>query len=120
MGLFDPNNDVPALTCLDAMDFEGKDKLKQQIQQNGIMMRQYQAAMQMIMMMASVDPAIAQMAAQQGLIDPNMMMGMQGPAEGGESEEGTAEQRAARATGRGDNSLATQARTRVAHAAEPR
>ena len=120
MGLFDPNNDVPALTCLDAMDFEGKDKLKQQIQQNGIMMRQFQAAMQMIMTMAAIDPVIAQMATEQGLIDPNMMMGMQGPqsAEGG--GDGTAEQRAARATGQGDNSLATQARVRVAHAAEPR
>lgn len=119
MGLFDPNNDIPALTCLDAMDFEGKDKLKQQIQANGIMMRQFQAAMQMIMTMAAVDPVIAQMAAEQGLIDPSMM-GMQGPqsAEGG--DEGTAEQRAARATGKGDNSLATQARVRVAHAAEPR
>jgi hypothetical protein len=117
MGLFDPNNDLPALTCIDAMDFEGKDKLKQQIQQNGVMMRQFQSAMQLIMRMAQVDPMVAQMAAEQGLIDPMMVQQMQQA----QAQEGTAEQRAAKnGTAKGDNSLAAQARTRVAHAAEPR
>ena len=33
MGLFQPENAIPALVCLDAMDFEGRDKIKQQLQQ---------------------------------------------------------------------------------------
>jgi hypothetical protein len=122
MGLFDPNNDVAALTCIDAMDFEGKDKLKQQIQNNGIMIRQFQAAMRMIQQLAMIDPAIAQMAMQQGLIAPEMMEAMQQPqqsqsrAPSGE----TPEEKAAEATRMGDNSQAAKARLKAATAAQPR
>lgn len=125
MGLFDPNNDVMALACLDAMDFEGKDKIRQTIQQNGIMIRQFQAAMQLIQQMAMIDPAVAQMAMQMGLIDPMMMdemmaaqSGQQAPSQNG--QRGTPEERAARSTGQGDNSLAAKARVRAATAAQPK
>jgi hypothetical protein len=125
MGLFDPNNDVMALACLDAMDFEGKDKIRQTIQQNGVMIRQFQAAMQLIQQMAMIDPAVAQMAMQMGLIDPMMMDEMMAqqqsqrpPSQSGQS--GTPEERAARSTGQGDNSLAAKARVRAATAAQPK
>lgn len=122
MGLFDPNNDVAALTCIDAMDFEGKDKLKQQIQNNGIMIRQFEAAMGMIQQLSMIDPAIAQMAMQQGLIDPEMAAAMQqqqaGPERAPSGE--TPEERAAGATRMGDNSQAAKARVRAANAASPR
>lgn len=126
LGLFAPENSIPALVCIDMMDFEGKDKVKQQIQQNSIMLQQYQAAMQMIMQLSMTDPRIAQMAMQAGLSTPEDMaaMAMQsggGPAPGAVRMEGTAEERAARVgTGATDNSLATQARLRAARAAIPR
>lgn len=126
MGMFDPNNDVAALACIDAMDFEGKDKIKQTIQQNGVMIRQFQAAMQLIQQMAIIDPAIAQMAMQMGLIDPMMMDQMMaqqaGPKGGQQSRDssGTPEERAARATTGGDNSQAAKARVRAASAAQPK
>lgn len=118
MGLFDPNNDVAALTCIDAMDFEGKDKLKQQIQNNGIMIRQFGAAMQMIQNLAMMNPQIAAMAVQQGLMDPQMIMDMQAQAEQA-APGGSPEERAARNTAGGDNSQAAKARVRAANAASP-
>lgn len=86
MGLFQPEMAIPALVCIDMMDFEGKDKVKQQIQQNATMLQQFQAAMQIIQQAAVVDPMVGQMAMQAGLLDPAMMQGaMQGgpaPAQG--------------------------------------
>jgi hypothetical protein len=125
MGMFAPENSLPAMTCIEAMDFEGKDKLLQRIQENSMVMHQLQAAMQMIQQLSMVDPAIAQMAMSQGLLDPEMMAAAPGqsagPAPGqGESSRGTPEERAARATSGGDNSLAAQARVRAANMAAPR
>jgi hypothetical protein len=70
MGLFAPENDIPALECLDMMDFEGKDKVMQQVQENGMRMRQMEAAMQFIQQISMMSPEIGQMAMQQGLVDP--------------------------------------------------
>ena len=124
LGLFAPENAIPALECLDMMDFEGKDKLKQQIQQNAVMLQQFQAALQLIQTVAAVDPAVAQMAMQQGLIDPEQMAMMQGAGQphqtSAPSNNGTAEERAAANVSRTDNSLATQARIRAANSAIPR
>ena len=77
MGLFQPENAIPALVCLDGMDFEGKDKIKQQVQNNAIMLQQFQAAMQLIQQQAMVDPAFGMMAMQSGVIDPEQMAMMQ-------------------------------------------
>ena len=125
MGLFEPERAIPALVCLDMMDFEGKDKVKQQIQENATMLQQFQAAMQMISQLAMMNPQIAAMAMQAGLLDPEQMaMQQQAMAEQQpqpqEQSEGTPEERAARATTGGDNSQAAKARLRAATAAEPR
>lgn len=76
MGLFQPENATPALVCLDMMDFEGKDKVIQQVQQNNMMMQQFQTAMNMIQQMSMADPMVAQMAVQSGLIPPEQMAEM--------------------------------------------
>ena len=127
MGLFAPENAVPALVCIDGMDFEGKEHIRQQIEQNSIFLQQFQSAMQFIQQVASIDPAIAQMAMQQGLIAPEMAMEMQATQEanapGGTqrpSSQGTPEERAARkTTAGGENSLAAKARLRAANATNP-
>ena len=122
MGFFDPNNTLPAKTALDAMDFEGKDKLMQEIEQNSMIMQQLNAAMGMVQNLSMMDPAIAQMAMQQGLLAPEQMMQMQQaqPKQNAPKEEGTPEERAAKAARGGDNSLAAQARVAAANRTLPR
>ena len=128
MGLFQPENAIPALVCIDALDFEGKDKIRQQIQENAVMLQQFQAAMGIIQQVAAVDPMVAQMAAQAGLIDPNQMA-MAAPQQAASPQpqqgrpapdDGTAEERAARGISRTDNSMATKARLKAANLSEPR
>jgi hypothetical protein len=123
MGFFDPNNTLPARTALDAMDFEGKDKLMQEIEQNSNIMQQLEAAMGMVKNLSMMDPGIAQMAMQQGLIAPEQMDEMQqqaAPPQNAPKQEGTPEERAAKAARGGDNSLAAQARVAAANRSIPR
>lgn len=94
MGLFAPDNATPALVCLDMMEFEGKEKIKQQIQQNDTFMQQFQQMQQLIIQLSP------EAAVQMGLIDPNQIMMAQNANNGstGVSEEGSAEDRAAKKT----------------------
>lgn len=129
MGLFEPERAIPALVCLDMMDFDGKDKIKQQIQENATMLQQFQAAMQLITQLSMMDPQIAAMAMQAGLTSPEQMAAMetqqqmaqaQPQSSGGRSSQGTAEDRAARNIDKGDNSQAAKARLRAANLTQPR
>nr|DAI85834.1 MAG TPA: Portal protein [Caudoviricetes sp.] len=94
MGLFAPDNATPALVCLDMMEFEGKEKIKQQIQQNDTFMQQFQQMQQLIIQLSP------EAAVQMGLVDPNQLMMAQNANNGvlGVSEEGTTEDRAAKKT----------------------
>lgn len=94
MGMFSPDNATPALVCLDMMEFEGKEKIKQQIQQNDTFMQQFQQMQQLIIQLSP------EAAVQMGLVDPNQLMMAQNANNGvlGVSDEGTAEDRAAKKT----------------------
>lgn len=94
MGLFAPDNATSALVCLDMMEFEGKEKIKQQIQQNDTFMQQFQNMQQLIIQLSP------EAAVQMGLVDPNQVMMAQNANNGapGVSEEGSAEDRAAKKT----------------------
>lgn len=94
MGLFAPDNATSALVCLDMMEFEGKEKIKQQIQQNDTFMQQFQQMQQLIIQLSP------EAAVQMGLVDPNQVMMAQSANNGapGVSEEGSAEDRAAKKT----------------------
>ena len=94
MGLFAPDNATPALVCLDMMEFEGKEKIKQQIQQNDTFMQQFQQMQQLIIQLSP------EAAVQMGLLDPNQLMMAQRANNGATvvSEEGSAEDRAAKKT----------------------
>lgn len=120
MGLFHPENAIPALVCIDMMDFEGKDKVKQQIQDNATMIQQFQAAMQIIQQASMVDPMVAQMAMQAGLTTPEQLA-VQATAQQiqaqGQQPGGSPEQRASRNPM--DNSYASKIRERSANAASP-
>lgn len=132
MGLFAPENDIPALECLDMMDFEGKEKVIQRVQENGTRIRMMESAMQLITQLAMADDRIAQMAMQAGLLSPEQMAGMateqdEAAAQANarqqvqkQQREGSAEERAAANVRKGDNSQAAKARLRVASSTSPR
>ena len=120
MGLFQPENAIPALACIDMMDFEGKDKVVAQIQNNATMLQQMQAAMQLINQLAMQDPGIAQMAMQSGLMAPEQMAQMQAlsaPPSQGQMPQSSPEERASRVAT--DGSYADKIRRRSANAASP-
>ena len=133
LGMFAPENAVAALTTIDAMQFEGKDRLMQKIQDNAIMLQQFDAAMNLIMNLAMQDDGIAAMAMQSGILSPEQMAGMQterqqamaqGAAQARASSNrqgvGTAEERAAANVKEGDNSQAAKQRVRAANMSTPR
>jgi hypothetical protein len=68
LGFFNPQMAEQALQCIEMMDFEGKDKVKQSIQQNSMMAQQLQQ-------MTQVANLSAQALAQNG--DPRVMQAMQ-------------------------------------------
>lgn len=91
LGLFAPGNAQAALVCIDMMDFEGKDRVRMMIQNNDIMMQQYNQMAQLIVQ------AMPQVAAQMGLIAPEEAMQRTGGMPPTDLiGKGTAEERAAR------------------------
>ena len=109
MGMFNPDMAEQALACLDMMEFEGKDKVKENVQNNSIMMQQFQQMQQIIMQLDQMMPGYG-IAAQAGLADPMAAQPM--PAGGAPMEPGTAEERAARTES--DTTLTAKARQRAA------
>ena len=120
MGLFEPERAIPALACIDMMDFEGKDKVKQEIQQNAVMLQQFQAAMQLITQLAMSNPQIAAMAMQAGLTSPEQMAAMQTESQM-QAQENAQQMQSSEGSGGSKKGLsyADQIRQRVANATTP-
>lgn len=114
MGFFAPANAEPAIVALDAMEFEGKDAIKQQIQQNSILMQQVQRMQQIIMQVDEMLPQLG-IAVQAGLAESTAAM-QQAVAPSGGKENGTPEERAAKNDT--DSTLAAKARTKAAKQAQ--
>lgn len=118
MGLFQPENAQAALVCINMMEFEGKESIKRQIQDNNTFLQQFQQMQEAIMQFAPMIPELPVMA---GLVDPmQMQMAMQqqaaqAPAPGGGDMKGTPEERAARKNS--DSTLAAKARLKAANQA---
>lgn len=86
MGFFNPQTATQALAVLDFMDFDGKDKLMQQIQRNGDLYQQLIMYQQMALQFASqVDPAAADALAQ-GIMSQAGVQPASAPQTDGESE----------------------------------
>ena len=65
MGFFNPQMAEQALTCLDMMDFDGKDTIMQKISRNGTLLQKLMQYMQLSLSMAQVvNPQMAQSIAQ--------------------------------------------------------
>lgn len=78
MGLFAPENSQAALVCLEGMEFEGKEKIKGMVKENSIFLQQFTGAMNFIMNLAQMDPAIGMMAQQAGILAPPEAVAQQG------------------------------------------
>lgn len=66
MGLFNPNNDVQAMACMQMLDFENKDKVLRTIQQNGVMSKMLPVMLQAVQIVDSMQGTNnAEMFAQQ-------------------------------------------------------
>lgn len=110
MGLFAPENATAALVCIEGLEFEGKDDIRQKIEDNSIMLQQFQRMQQVIM---QADQELPGLAAQAGLVDP---MAAQAPQQSANNKEGTPEERAARTDT--DTTRTAKARVKAAKAGE--
>lgn len=121
LGLFHPENSLPAMVCLQMMEFEGKEQVIANIQQNSMIMQQLQSAMMFIQQVAMMSPEIGAMAMQAGLLQPEqaqaMMQAQQPRSGGGVNNQGTPEERAAKTST--DTTLTAKARMRAANASNP-
>ena len=109
LGFFNPQMAPMALSCLDMMDFDGKEDLLQKIQLNGTLMQQLQHAQQIALMLAQkYEPETAQ----------KLMQGMGGmPAPGGAAGPGKPPE--IMEGDRPESSIVSRARDRANQAASP-
>ena len=116
IGFFAPEQALPALACINMMEFEGKDKVRENIQRNSQVMQQMQAMAELITQldMAGIAPGAA---AAVGLAPQEPMPQEAPPAPEQPEMEGTAEERAARATHKNDTDMMARARMRAAQQA---
>ncbi len=113
LGFFAPANADAALAALDMMDFEGIEKVRERVQQNGTLYQQLQQAMEQVQKLAGIIDqqngsnlsAMAGAAAQQA--------GSAGGGSGGTSEGLSITNGLGAQVGSGGNSLATQAARRA-------
>ena len=113
LGFFAPANADAALAALDMMDFEGIEKVRERVQQNGTLYQQLQQAMEQVQKLAGIIDqqngsnlsAMAGAAAQQA--------GNAGGGSGGTSEGLSVTNGLGAQVGSGGNSLATQAARRA-------
>ena len=113
LGFFAPANADAALAALDMMDFEGIEKVRERVQQNGTLYQQLQQAMEQVQKLAGIIDqqngsnlsAMAGAAAQQA--------GSAGGGSSGTSEGLSVTNGLGAQVGSGGNSLATQAARRA-------
>lgn len=119
MGMFNPQLAEQSLVCMDMMDFEQKDDIKQKIQTNSQMQQQMQMMYQAIMTAEQYLPGIAQMAGIQ--VDQSQMQGQTPDGQQGQgaaSDSGKSASEKARSSN--DSTSSAKARTKAAQQAMPR
>nr|DAG30738.1 MAG TPA: portal protein [Caudoviricetes sp.] len=119
MGFFAPANADAALAALDMMDFEGIEKVRERVQQNGTLYQQLQQAMEQVQKMAGLLDQMtgSNMSAAAGAAA--QAAGASGGGSGGTSEGLSATNGLGAQVGSGGNSLATQAAKRAMNVNNP-
>ena len=117
LGFFAPANADAALACLDMMDFEGIEKVRQRVAQNGTLYQQLQQAMAQIQQMAAViDQQNGSNLSEQAGAAAAAMTGGGG---GGETSAKTVTNSLGGQVGGGTNPLATKAAGRAMNINDP-
>ena len=118
LGFFAPANADAALAALDMMDFEGIEKVRERVQQNGTLYQQLQQAMEQVQKMAGLLDQMtgSNMSAAAGAAA--QAAGASGGG-GGTSEGLSATNGLGAQVGSGGNSLATQAAKRAMNVNNP-
>nr|DAM21607.1 MAG TPA: portal protein [Caudoviricetes sp.] len=117
LGFFAPANADAALACLDMMDFEGIEKVRQRVAQNGTLYQQLQQAMAQIQQMAAViDQQNGSNLSEQAGAAAAAMTGGGG---GGETSAKTVTNSLGGQVGGGTNPLATKAAERAMNINNP-
>ena len=119
LGFFAPANADAALAALDMMDFEGIEKVRERVQQNGTLYQQLQQAMEQVQKMAGLLDQMtgSNMSAAAGAAA--QAAGASGGGSGGTSEGLSATNGLGAQVGSGGNSLATQAVKRAMNVNNP-
>ena len=119
LGFFAPANADAALAALDMMDFEGIEKVRERVQQNGTLYQQLQQAMEQVQKMAGLLDQMtgSNMSAAAGAAA--RAAGASGGGSGGTSEGLSATNGLGAQVGSGGNSLATQAAKRAMNVNNP-
>ena len=119
LGFFAPANADAALAALDMMDFEGIEKVRERVQQNGTLYQQLQQAMEQLQKMAGLLDQMtgSNMSAAAGAAA--QAAGASGGGSGGTSEGLSATNGLGAQVGSGGNSLATQAAKRAMNVNNP-
>ncbi len=119
LGFFAPSNADAALAALDMMDFDGIEKVRQRVQENGTLYTQLQQAMQQLQQLTAIID-------QQNGTDMSAMAGAAaqaagsaGGGSGGETAAKTSTNGLGAAVGEANNSLSTQAARRAMNVNNP-
>ena len=107
------------LSCLNMMDFEGKQEMIQNVERNGTLYQKYIKLQQMAAQMATIiddqnGSNLLESMAQNGLIDKNLQQPGMGNVAGTEVEANS------RGGVQGENSIVERARAQAAEATAPR
>lgn len=120
LGFFAPANADAALATLDMMDFDGIEKVRERVQQNGTLYQQLQQAMQQIQQMSQIiDMQNGTNMGTQAAAAAQAATGAGGGNASGETAAKTTTNGLGAAVGGANNSLATQAATRAMNANNP-
>ena len=119
LGFFAPANADAALAALDMMDFEGIEKVRERVQQNGTLYQQLQQAMEQVQKMAGLLDQMTGSNMSTAAGAAAQAAGASGGGSGGTSEGLSATNGLGAQVGSGGNSLATQAAKRAMNVNNP-
>ena len=119
LGFFAPANADAALAALDMMDFEGIEKVRERVQQNGTLYQQLQQAMQQVQKMAGLLDQMTGANTSEAAGAAAQAAANAGGGGGGTATDKTATNGLGAAVGDGTNSLANQAAQRAMNVNDP-
>lgn len=119
LGFFAPANADAALAALDMMDFEGIEKVRERVQQNGTLYQQLQQMAAQMQKMAAIIDAQNGTNVSEAAGAATQAAGAAGGGSGGQSTAASETNALGDVVGDGTNSMATQAAKRAMNVSDP-